>query len=136
MTTVEKSRTTHTEPAEILPFFGPETTQTASVVDDLDTLFRFPAPDDPAPAPARLLGMAVYAAALGLAAIGVGLRAMLTVVGGAPFWYVPVLSFFGLLSVTLAVGSLLSIHRPTLPWMLLLGSTVPLSIIIAVAALY
>ena len=136
MTTVEENRDTRTEAAEIMPFGGWENTPAAVAFDDRAALFRFPAADDPAPAPARLLTMALYAAALGLAGVGVGLRAMVTIFGGTAFWYVPALSFFGLLSVALVVGSVLSIHRPTLPWMLLMGATVPLAIDVLIATLY
>jgi hypothetical protein len=134
VSTVEQNRNTRTEAAEIMPFGGSESTRSTLAPGDRATLFRFPAADDPSPTPARLLGMALYAAALGLTAVGVGLRALVTVVGGAPGWYVPTLTFFGLLSVTLAVGSFLSIHRPALPWLLLLAATVPLSIDVLIAA--
>jgi hypothetical protein len=127
VTTVEQNRGTHTEAATIMPFGGWESTPAALIPDDHETLFRFPAPDDPAPATARLLAMALYSAALGLAGIGVGVRAIVTVFGGADFWYGPTLTIFGLLSVALAVGSFLSIHRPALPWVLLVGATFPLA---------
>jgi hypothetical protein len=136
VTTVEKNRSTHTEAAEIMPFGGWEITRNTGVSGDRETLFRFPAADDPAPAPARLLGMALYSAALGLAGVGIGVRALVTLLGGAPFWYVPTLSLFGLLSVALTVGSFLSIHRPALPWMLLLAATAPLAFDILVAVLF
>jgi len=136
VTTVEQNRGTRTEAAEIMPFGGWESTSAPAIFGDRETLFRFPAADDPAPAPGRLLGMAVYAALLGLAGVGVGLRALVTVFGGAAFWYVPALSLFGLLSVALVVGSILSIHRPALPWLLLIAATAPLAIDVLIAALY
>ena len=83
MTTVEQNRSTRTEAAEIMPFGGWEITPAPTGFDDRAALFRFPAADDPAPSPARLLTMALYAAALGLAGVGVGLCAMVTVFGGA-----------------------------------------------------
>jgi hypothetical protein len=127
VTTVDQSRTTRTEAAEIMPFGGWESTPTAAGLIDQETLFRFPAADDPAPATARLLAMSLYGALLGLTGVGVGLRGLIAAVGGAPFWYVPLLAFLGLLSVAAAVGSFLSIHRPTLPWLLLMAATVPLA---------
>ena len=136
MTTVEQNRSTRTEAAEIMPFGGWESTPAPVASGARETLFRFPAADDPAPTPVRLLTMALYAAALGLAGVGVGVRAMVTLFGGTAFWYVPTLSFFGLLSVALVVGSFLSIHRPALPWLLLLAATVPLAIDVLIAALY
>ena len=126
MTTVEQSRSTRTEAAEIMPFGGWEITPASTGFEDRAALFRFPAADDPAPSPARLLTMALYAAALSLAGVGVGVRAMVTVFGGTAFWYVPTLSLFGLVSVGLVVGSFLSIHRPALPWLLLLAASIPL----------
>jgi hypothetical protein len=136
VTTVEQSRTTPTEAAEIMPFGGWETTPATAGIGDRETLFRFPAPDDPAPSTRRLLGMSLYGAALGLAGVGVGVSGLITVVGGAAGWYLPVLSFLGLLSVGAAVGAFLSIHRPMLPWLLLLAASVPLGGAILLAALY
>jgi hypothetical protein len=136
VTTVEKSRISRTEAAEIMPFGGWDSTPAPVVYADAETLFRFPAPDDPAPSTARLLTISMYSAALGLAGVGVGFRAFVTVLGGASVWYVPVLAFFGLLSVALAVGSFLSIHRPVLPWLLLMAATGPLAIDVMIAVLY
>jgi hypothetical protein len=136
VTTVERTRTTHTEAAEIMPFGGWESTPAGAGADDQETLFRFPAADDPAPSTARLLTMAGGAALLGFGAVGVGLRAFVVVVGGAPFWYVPALALFGLLSVVLTVGAFLSIHRPVLPWLLLACAIGPLTIDILIAAVY
>jgi hypothetical protein len=136
VTTVEQSRTTQTDAAEIMPFGGWERTPVPAGGGDVEALFRFPAPDDPAPSTARLLAMSLYAAALGLAGMGLGVRAFVTVLGGAAFWFVPTLAFFGLVSVALALGAFLSIHRRNLPWLLLLAATVPLAIDILVAGLY
>ena len=136
MTTVEKSRDARTEAAEMMPFGRWEATPAPAMFGDRAVLFRFPAADDPAPTPLRLLTMALYAAALGLTGVGLGLRALVKVVGGAGFWYVPTMSFFGLLSVGLVVGSFLSIHRPALPWLLLGAATVPLGIDLLIAVLY
>jgi hypothetical protein len=127
VTTVEQTRTTRTEPAEIIPFGGWERTPASPGPDDREVLFRFPAPDDPAPGTLRLVTMSLYAAVLGLLAVGMGLRTLaVTFFQGAPGWHVPVLAVPALASVALAVGSFLSIHRPTLPWLLLAGATVPL----------
>jgi hypothetical protein len=144
--TVEQSRTSQTEVdpaagaktegAALMPFGGWERTPTLGVVGDNEALFRFPAPDDPAPSTARLLTMSLYAAALGLGGVGVGICAMVTVIGGADFWYVPILALFGLLSVALTVGTFLSIHRPILPWVLLMLATAPLTVDVVIAALY
>jgi hypothetical protein len=136
VTTVEKNRTTRTEAAEIMPFGGWESTPALNDAGDHAVLFRFPAPDDPAPTTFRLLALTIYAALLGLAGAFVGVLAMIIVIGGAAFWFVPVLVFFGLLSVVLTVGSFLSIHRPVLPWLLLAAATAPLTIDMLIALLY
>jgi hypothetical protein len=136
VTTAQKNRTTRTEAAEIMPFGGWESTPARAGLDDDETLFRFPAPDDPAPSTARLLSMAVGAAALGFAAVGVGALAFVTLLGGAPFWYVPTLALFGLLSIALTVGAFLSIHRAFLPWLLLACAAGPLTVDILIAVLY
>ncbi len=136
MTTVEQDRTTRTEAAEIMPFGGWESTPEVKGAGDHAVLFRFPAPDDPAPTTFRLLTLALYAAVLGLAGAGVGVLALITVIGGAAFWYVPVLVFFGLLGVGLTVGAFLSIHRPVLPWLLLAAATAPLTIDLLIVLLY
>ncbi|MEU4239732.1 hypothetical protein [Actinoplanes sp. NPDC026619] len=136
MTTVEQNRGTRTEAAEIMPFGGWESAPAPAQFGDREALFRFPAADDPAPSPMRLLTMALYAAALGLTGLGVGVRGFVAVVEGAAFWYVPTMSFFGLLSVALVVGSFLSIHRPVLPWLLLAAATAPLAVDVLIAVLY
>jgi len=119
-----------------MPFGGWESTPAAPIVGEPDTFFRFPAADDPAPSAARLLTMALYSAALGLAGVGVGVRALVTVFGGTAFWYVPALCIFGLLSVVQVVGSFLSIHRPALPWVLLAGATATLAADVLLATVY
>ena len=98
-----------------------------------ETMFRFPAADDPAPGNRRLLTMSLYASALGLAGVGVGVRGFVSVLGGVPGWYVPMLVILGLLSVALAVGAFLSIHRRMLPYLLLAAAAVPLAGAIALA---
>jgi hypothetical protein len=101
-----------------------------------EPLFRFPTPDDPDPGTTRVLAMSLYAAALGLAGVGVGLRGLVSVLGGVPGWYVPLLVLMGLVSVVLAIGAFLSLHRPALPWTLLLAAAVPLAGDIALAVAY
>jgi hypothetical protein len=113
-------------PKELLPF-GWERGPGVAEPDERETLFRFPAADDPAPGTRRLLAMSLYASALGLGGVGVGVRGLVSVIGGVPGWYVPLLAFLGLLSVALVVGGFLSIHRRVLPYLLLAAAAVPLS---------
>ena len=98
-----------------------------------EPLFRFPTAGDPDPGTARVLIMSLYAAALGLAGVGVGLRGLVSVLGGAPGWLVPALVLMGLVSVVLAIAAFLSLHRPALPWMLLLAAAAPLAGDVALA---
>jgi hypothetical protein len=139
VTTVDQNRTiptSRTEAAAIMPFGGWESTPAEIDALEQETLFRFPAVDDPAPGTGRLLGMSFYTATLGLIAVGVGLRGLVAAIGGAPFWYVPLLALLGLLAVAGSVASFLSIHRPALPWLLLLGAAVPLIGAVLLAVLY
>jgi hypothetical protein len=121
---------------QVLPF-GWEPGPAGIDADDPETLFRFPAADDPDPGTRRLLAMSVYAALLGLAGLGVGVRGLVSCIGGGvPGWYVPVLAVAGLLSVALAVGAFLSIHRRVLPWLLMLGAAVPLGAAVLLSVAY
>ena len=121
---------------DLLPF-GWEREVSMLELGERETFFRFPAADDPAPGTARVLSMALFAALLGLGGVGVGMCAFLSVLGGGPpDWYVPVLAMIGLTGVALAVGAFLSVHRPFLPWALLLAAAVPLTGDILLAATY
>jgi hypothetical protein len=120
---------------QLLPF-GWEPGPHATDQQERETVFRFPTADDPTPGTARVLAMALYAAVLGLGGVGVGVRALVSVVGGVPWWYVPVLSVVGLIGVALAVGAFLSVHRRFLPWALLLAAAVPLTGDLLLAAAY
>lgn len=122
-------------PAGVVPF-GWENGPGTAPEPDADVLFRFPTASDPAPGTGRLLVMSLYASALGLAGVGVGVRGFVSVLGGeAPRWYVPVLALLGLISVALVVGAFLSIHRRLLPYLLLLAAAAPLigDVLLAVA---
>jgi hypothetical protein len=100
-----------------------------------DTVFRFPAADDPRPGNRRLLGMSVYASLLGLLGLAVAVRGLLAIMGGAaPGWYEPALAGAGVVCVLLVVGAFLSIHRRVLPWLLLLVAAAPLAANIVVNA--
>ena len=119
-------------PTAVVPFGWEGDVETVDP-DDRDLLFRFPAADDPAPGTRRLLSMSLYASALGLIGVGVGVRGFVSVLGGVPGWYIPVLSLLGLISVALMVGAFLSIHRRVLPYVLLLAAAVPLAADVALA---
>ncbi|WP_067496649.1 hypothetical protein [Actinoplanes sp. TFC3] len=122
---------------EVVPFGWEPTRPLTQEVGDEDVRFRFPAADDPAPGARRLLTMSIYASLLGLGGVGVGVRGLLSQIsGGVPGWYTWVLAFFGMVSVALAVGAFLSIHRRVLPWVLLLGAAVPLAVDVLLAVAY
>lgn len=122
---------------EVVPFgWEPAAAGAPDGADD-EVFFRFPAADDPAPGTRRLLAMSVYASMLGLAGVGIGIRGLVSQIGGGvPGWYVPVLAFLGMVSVALSVAAFLSIHRRLLPWLLLLGAAVPLIADIMLAVAY
>ena len=122
-------------PKDLLPF-GWERGPGAADTAERETLFRFPAADDPAPGTRRVLAMSLYASVLGLGGVGVGVRGLVSVIGGVPGWYVPLLAFLGLFSVALVVGAFLSIHRRVLPYLLLAAAAVPLSGAVLLAVSY
>ncbi len=127
MTAVEQARTTPTTPAENVPLVP---------FPDDPAVFRFPGEDDPDPGTARMLAMALYGTALGLAGVGVGLYAVVAVFGGAPGWYLPVLALLTLLSVVPTAAAFLAIHQRNLPWFLLLAAAPPMAAAVAVAVAY
>ncbi|BBH66324.1 hypothetical protein ACTI_30090 [Actinoplanes sp. OR16] len=127
MTAVEQARTTRTAPAENASLL-------ASAEDP--GVFRFPAPEDPAPGQMRMLAMALYGTALGLTGVGVGLYAVIAVFGGAPGWYLPVLGLLTLLSVVPTAAAFLAIHERNLPWWLLIAAAPPMAAAVAVALSY
>ncbi len=140
MTTTDMDETTRTREVrapEVVPFGWEPTRSVAPDVSDAEARFRFPAADDPTPGNRRLLAMSIYALFLGLGGVGVGVRGMVSQIGGGvPVWYTGVLALLGLVSVALAVGGYLSIHRRVLPWVLLLGAAVPLIADIMLAVAY
>jgi hypothetical protein len=125
-----------TRAPELLPF-GWEHGPASPDLGERETYFRFPAADDPTPGTRRVLAMSLYAAILGLAGVGVGLRGLISVISvRVPGWYVPVLALVGLIGVSLAIGAFLSVHRRFLPWLLLLAAAVPLIGDLLLAAAY
>jgi hypothetical protein len=112
----------------VVPFGWDDDPAQGDYRDEEDAMFRFPAANDPIPSTRRVLAMSLFASALGLAGVGVGVRGFVSVLSGtAPGFYVPVLALVGLISVALVVGAFLSIHRRALPFLLLLAAVVPLA---------
>jgi hypothetical protein len=127
----------HSPAPDVVPFGWEPVRGTADATNPDEMYFRFPAPDDPAPGTARLLTMSLYASLLGLGGVGIGVRGMLSQLGGGvPDWYVLMLASLGMVSVALSVGAFLSIHRRVLPWVLLLSAAVPLAADVMLAVAY
>ena len=123
---------------DVVPFgWESDPADRPETVGEEEAFFRFPAADDPAPGARRLLAMSVYASFLGLGGVGIGIRGMVSQIGGGvPDWYVPALAVLGMVSVAFSVGAFLSIHRRVLPWLLLLGAAVPLAADVMLAVSY
>jgi len=125
-----------TRAPELLPF-GRDRRPDRPDQGEREAYFRFPAADDPTPGTARVLTMSLYGALLGLGGIGVGLRGLVSVIGGnVPGWYVPVLALVDLVGVGLTVAAFLSVHRRFLPWLLLLAAAIPLTGDVLLATAY
>ncbi|SDT69380.1 hypothetical protein [Actinoplanes derwentensis] len=96
-------------------------------VEDKPAIFRFPAPDDPAPGDAQILIIAAYGTALGICGMAAGLYSVVAVFGGAPGWYLPALAGLTMASVGPVVAAFLALHRRALPWLLLLAAAPPMA---------
>ncbi|GAA2571667.1 hypothetical protein GCM10010435_52610 [Winogradskya consettensis] len=140
MTATDVDKTTATREVtapEVVPFGWEATRQVAREFGDDEARFRFPAADDPTPGTRRLLSMSLYASMLGLGGVGVGVRGLVSQFGGGvPGWYTWVLAVLGMVSVALAVGAFLSIHRRWLPWVLLVAAALPLAADVMLAVAY
>ncbi|AGL14787.1 hypothetical protein [Actinoplanes sp. N902-109] len=133
----ETARTREVSAPEVVPFGWEPIRQFTPAAVYEEAVFRFPAADDPTPGARRLLAMSIYASLLGLGGVGVGVRGLVSQIGGGvPVWYTWVLAFFGMVSVALAIGGFLSIHRRLLPWVLLLAAAVPLAADVMLAVAY
>ncbi|MFI5492891.1 hypothetical protein [Actinoplanes sp. NPDC051859] len=140
MTTTDVDQTTtlpEVAAPEVVPFGWEPVRPSIPPADGEEAVFRFPAADDPAPGNRRLLGMSLYATLLGLTGVGIGIRGLVSQIGGGvPGWYSWVLAFLGMVSVALSVGAFLSIHRRVLPWLLLAAAAVPLIADVMLAVAY
>lgn len=90
--------------------------------------FRLPAGADPAPGPGRLLGVCVWAAALGLLGLPVAARTAVALATGAPAWLGPVMTTVGVLGITVTGAAFAAIHHRNLPWKLLAAASVALAV--------
>lgn len=111
------------------PRTGPLTTR-------LSAWLRVPSRYDPAPAAHRLVGLAAWAALLGVIGLAVALRALLAVVTGvAPGWFKPAVLAIGVLGIALTVAGFMAVHQRHLPWVLLgaASATLAVNLIVAVS---
>lgn len=91
--------------------------------------FRLPGRRDPAPHPGRLIGVCTWAACLALLGLPVAGRSSVAIItGAAPAWFEPAVVTVGVCGILLTIAAFAAIHRPRLPWLLLIGATVPLAV--------
>jgi hypothetical protein len=92
----------------------------AALAEQPGPRFRLPEPYDPAPRPARLVGICGWVAALGLLGLPVGGRAAVAIITDAgPAWFGPVVVLVGVLGLVVTAAGFATIHRRRLPWLLL-----------------
>jgi hypothetical protein len=90
-----------------------------SPVAPMQRRFRLPTSTDPAPESNKLLGMCLWAAALGLIGLIPGGRlAVAVVLDSGPGWYSPVALALGMLGLAAIGAGFAAIHLPRLPWQL------------------
>lgn len=87
---------------------------------------RLPTATDPAPRPARLAGVCVWVAVLGLSGLPAAGRAVVALITGTPAWLGPTMLGIGMIGMGLAVASFTAIHQRSLPWALLSAASVVL----------
>jgi len=78
------------------------------------------------PAPRRLIGLNVWAAALGILGAVLAIRCGIGVLAGAPRWFFPTASLIGVVGVALTMGAFVTARMRNVPWALLGLSTAAL----------
>jgi hypothetical protein len=71
------------------------------------------------PAPGRLIGLAGWAAALGILGAILAIRAGIGMLVGAPSWFFPTETAIGIVGVGLTMAAFLTARIKNLPWLLL-----------------
>ena len=71
------------------------------------------------PAPRRLVGLALWAAALGILGVILALRDAVGVLVGAPSYFLPLITIIGVVGVALTMGAFLTARARIVPWTLL-----------------
>lgn len=96
----------------------------AKLVERNRNCFRLPDRHDPAPHPARLVGICGWAAALGLLGLPVAGRSSVAIItDNAPAWFEPTVVLVGVLGIVMTAATFAAIHRRRLPWLLLTAAT-------------
>ena len=94
--------------------------------------FRLHGEHDPAPRPARMVGLCAWAAALGLIGLPIAGRSSVAIMmGSAPGWFEPVVVAVGLAGIAMTSAAFAGIHRERVPWRLLTAATVTLVVNLA-----
>ena len=84
-----------------------------------------PPPTPGAPGTGVLVALCVWAAALALSGLLVGVAALATM-PAAPGWFSPTVIAVGLAGIATTAAALVAAHRPRLPWLLLGAGTAAL----------
>jgi hypothetical protein len=71
------------------------------------------------PAPRRLVGLALWAAALGILGVILAIRDAIGVLVGAPSYFLPLITVIGVVGVALTMGAFLTARARIVPWTLL-----------------
>jgi hypothetical protein len=71
------------------------------------------------PAPRRLVGLASWAAILGILGAILAIRDGVGIMIGAPAWFFPTVAAIGIIGVCLTMGAFLTARARTVPWLLL-----------------
>lgn len=72
----------------------------------------------------RLIGVSVWALALGICGFVLGFVAMLRMIGEVPMWFQPTFIALGVVGLALIIGGFITVQFQRLPWLLLGTSTV------------
>jgi hypothetical protein len=83
------------------------------------TLAMRPAAQKIPPAPRRLVGLALWAAALGILGVMLGIRDLIGLFTTAPSWFLPEVSVVAVIGVALTMGAFLTARARIVPWVLL-----------------
>ena len=104
-------------------------TQRTTARERRPSALRLPAPGDPAPDTARMLGVCAWAALLCVVGLAVAGRAMVALLAGSPpGWYEPTVIGAGVSGIGLTAAAFLAVHHRRLPWVLLTAATIPLAV--------